>query len=177
MLEYTLKFAEKPNGKSSRISVGYNGFSNEEISSYRFIFGKPLVSTSYSVNVNDINDKINEDVNSGLLVFTEESTGAYKSKLIQMVNAGYVNAFFNFGDKWEINAGVRAENSTRETKYREVSDSFTSKFRKITKEKLDFTFGESQIFAQRPQQYPICGLKNHHQTSFYRGNAYRLRES
>jgi len=137
MLEYTLKFAEKPNGKSSRISVGYNGFSNEEISSYRFIFGKPLVSTSYSVNVNDINDKINEDVNSGLLVFTEESTGAYKSKLIQMVNAGYVNAFFNFGDKWEINAGVRAENSTRETKYREVSDSFTSKFRKITKEKLD----------------------------------------
>lgn len=138
MLEYSLKFAEKGNGKQNKISIGYNGFNNEEISSYRFVFGKPLVSTSFNVAVNDINDKINQDVDSGLLVFTEESTGDYKSKLIQTVNAGYVNAFFNFGSKWEINAGVRAENSVREIKYRQISDAFTAKYRKITKEKLDF---------------------------------------
>jgi outer membrane receptor protein involved in Fe transport len=138
MLEYNLKFMEKANGKSNKISVGYNGFNNEEISSYRFIFGKPLVSTSYAVNINDISDRINQDVNSGLLRFTEESTGNYKSKLVQMVNAGYVNAFVNRGTKWEVNAGIRAENSLREIKYRQISDAFTAKYRKITKEKLDF---------------------------------------
>jgi len=138
MLEYNLKFMEMPSGKSNKIAVGYNGFNNEEISSYRFIFGKPLIATSYTINVNDINDKINDDVNSGLLRFTEESTGDYKSKLIQMVNVGYVNAFFNLSSKWEVNAGVRAENSLREIKYRQISDPFTAKYRKITKEKLDF---------------------------------------
>ena len=137
MLEYNLKFTENQNGKSNKISVGYNGFSKEEISSYRFIFGKPLVSTSYTTEINNINDQINQDVESGLLRFTEESTGDYKSKLYQMVNAGYVNAFFNFGEKWEVNAGVRAENSIREIKYRQISDAFTAKYRKITKEKLD----------------------------------------
>lgn len=137
MLEYTMKFKEKENGKSNKIAVGYNGFNNEEISSYRFVFGKPLVSTSYTTNLNDINDNIANDVNSGLLRFTEESTGDYRSKLLQTVHAGYANMFFNFGTKWEINAGVRVENSTREIKYRQISDSFNSPFRKITKDKLD----------------------------------------
>ncbi|SCY46806.1 TonB-dependent receptor [Flavobacterium caeni] len=137
MLEYSLKFNEKANGKSNKIAIGYNGFNNEEVSSYRFVFGKPLVSTSYVASLNDIDDRINQDVASGLLRFTEESTGDYKSKLLQTVNAGYLNAFFNFGEKWEINAGLRAENSLREIKYRQISDDFSAKYRKIEKEKLD----------------------------------------
>lgn len=136
-LEYDWKFGEKSNGKSNKIAVGYNGFNNEEISSYRFVFGKPLIPTSFVANFNEIDEQINQDVASGLLRFTEESTGDYKSKLLQTVNAGYVNAFFNFGEKWEINAGVRAENSLREIKYRQISDAFTAKYRKIEKEKLD----------------------------------------
>jgi outer membrane receptor protein involved in Fe transport len=135
MLEYNLKLKE--NEKLKKISIGYNGFNNEEISSYRFVFGKPIIATSYVVNINEINSNIATDVNSGLLKFTEESTGDYKSKLHQTVNAGYANVFFNFTDKWEINGGARVESSIREIKYRDIGDSFTDKYRKLTKEKLD----------------------------------------
>ena len=137
MLEYNLKLNKTESGKSNRISIGYNGFSNEEVSSYRFIFGKPLISNTYITNINEISNPISNDVNAGLLNFTEESTGDYKTKLFQNVNSGYANGFLNFGEKWEINGGVRVENSIREIKYREIGDPFSAKFRKLTKEKLD----------------------------------------
>jgi hypothetical protein len=35
------------------------------------------------------------------------------SKLNQIVNAGYVNYLYNFGEKLEVNTGVRIENSDR----------------------------------------------------------------
>lgn len=137
MFEYNLKLAEKENGKSTKIAIGYNGVSNEEVSSYRFIFGRPLIPNSFVTSINTINSSIEEDVNAGLLNFTEESSADYKTKLYQNTNAGYVNAFFNFGEKWEVNAGVRAENFTREIKYKEIGDQFTSKFRKKNIEELD----------------------------------------
>jgi outer membrane receptor protein involved in Fe transport len=136
MFEYSLKLKEKANGKSNKIAIGYNGFSNEEVSSYRFVFGKPIIATSFITNINEINSSINTDVNSGLLKFTEESTGDYKSKLHQTVNAGYANGFLNFGEKWEVNGGARVESSVREIKYRNIGDSFTDKYKKLTNDKL-----------------------------------------
>ncbi|WP_394758707.1 carboxypeptidase-like regulatory domain-containing protein [Flavobacterium sp.] len=136
MFEYNLKFKEKANGKSNKVSIGYNGFSSEEISSYRFVSGKPLIPTSFVANINDLNDIVTSEVNSGLLRFTEESTADYKSKLYQNVNAGYANVFLNFAEKWEVNGGARVENSIRETKYRGIGDSFTDKYKKLTNEKL-----------------------------------------
>ncbi len=137
MLEYTLKFKEKENGKSNKISLGYNGFSNEEISSYRFIFGKAITNISYLANPNKLNANIENDVNNGLLVFQEQSNGDYKSKLYQNINSGYVNAFFNFGKKIEFNGGIRAENSLREIKYKGTFDPFDAKFEKFKTLKLD----------------------------------------
>ncbi len=138
LLEYNLNFTEKGNGKSNKLSVGYNGFNNEQIMSYRFLFGKPLVPSTDVVNLNDINQSISDDVNSGLLNFTEESLGDWKNKLLQNVNAGYVNGFFNFGEKWELNGGIRVENSMREIKYKESGTPFDSKYLKKTNERMDF---------------------------------------
>ncbi len=137
MLEYNLKLNKTESGKSNRVSVGYNGFNQEDVYTYRFIFGKPLISNSYTTNINNISEPISNDVNAGLLNFTEESTGDYKAKLYQNVNSGYVNGFFNFGEKWEINGGVRVESSIREVKFREIGDAFNAKYRKLTKENLD----------------------------------------
>ena len=136
MFEYNLKLKEKTNGKSNKFSIGYNGFSNEEVLSYRFLSGKSIIPISFNANFNEINTYIETDVNSGLLVFKEESNPDYKSKLYQNVNAGYINAFYNFGEKWELNGGMRAENTIREIKYRSLGDSFTDKYIKLTKEKL-----------------------------------------
>ena len=138
MFEYNVNLSKKENGKNNKLSFGYNGFSNEEVSSYRFIFGRPLFAKSYVTNINNISEIISSDVNNGLLNFAEESTGDYKTKLLQRVNSGYANVFLNFRDDWEVNGGLRIENSNREIKYRELGDPFNSKFRKLVKEKVDF---------------------------------------
>ncbi len=137
MFEYNMKFTEKENGKSNKLSIGYNGFSNEEVSSYRFIFGRSITALSYTVNPNEINNNIKNDVNNGLLVFQEQTNGDYKSKLYQNINSGYVNSFFNFGEKIEINGGFRLENSLREIKYKGTFATTDDKFKKYRTLKLD----------------------------------------
>lgn len=134
-LEYNLKFGSKE--KNNNLSVGYNNFLNDMESSYRFLSGKKNFDKTYIANLNSISSYINDDINNGVLFVQEESNGDYKVKLNQFVNAGYFNLFLNFGQKWDINAGLRAENSTREIKYRELGDPFGSKFRTQTDDKLD----------------------------------------
>lgn len=138
MLEYAVILKEKDNGKDTKLVVGYNGLSNEEVSSYRFVFGRPLLATPFVTNINTINDAIVNDVNAGLVKFTEESTGDWRSKLYQNVNSAYTNVFFNFVEKWNINGGIRVESSLREIKYRQTGDAFDANYRKLKKDKIDF---------------------------------------
>lgn len=138
MLEYAFKLKEHANGKDTKLTIGYAGLSNEEISSYRFVFGRPLLPTTFITNINNINDIIGDDVDNGLIRFTEESTGDWRSKLYQNINATYANAFFHIGEKWDVNGGLRLESSLREIKYRQTGDNFTANYSKLKKEKLDF---------------------------------------
>jgi outer membrane receptor protein involved in Fe transport len=135
LLEYNLKFG--PKEKKNNLSIGYNGFLNDMQSSYRFLSGKKNIEKNFTGNLNNISSYINEDINNGILYVQEESNGDYKVKLNQFVNVGYFNLFMNFGEKWDINAGLRAENSTREIKYREQGDPFGSAYRLKTDDKLD----------------------------------------
>lgn len=135
LLEYNLKFG--PKEKKNNLSIGYNGFLNDMQSSYRFLSGKKNIEKNFTGNLNNISSYINEDINNGIVYVQEESNGDYKVKLNQFVNAGYFNLFMNFGEKWDINAGLRAENSTREIKYREQGDPFGSAYRLKTDDKLD----------------------------------------
>jgi len=135
LLEYNLKFG--PKEKKNNLSLGYNSFLNDMQSSYRFLSGKKNIEKNYTANLNTISSFINEDINNGILYVQEESNGDYKVKLNQFVNVGYFNLFMNFGEKWDINAGLRAENSTREIKYREQGDPFGSVYRLKSDDKLD----------------------------------------
>jgi len=135
LLEYNLKFG--PKEKKNNLSLGYNSFLNDMQSSYRFLSGKKNIEKNYTANLNTISSFINEDINNGILYVQEESNGDYKVKLNQFVNVGYFNLFMNFGEKWDINAGLRAENSTREIKYREQGDPFGSAYRLKSDDKLD----------------------------------------
>jgi hypothetical protein len=139
MLEYALKLKEKDNGKDTKLVVGYNGLSNEEVSSYRFVFGKPFIAKSYIIDdINNINENIVDDVNNGLVKFTEESTGTWRSKLYQNINSAYANIFYNFAQKWDINGGIRVESSLREIKYRQNGDDFDANYIKLKMDKVDF---------------------------------------
>ncbi len=138
IIEYNLKFNEKENKKSNKLSIGYNLISNEEVSSYRFVFGRPITSLGqFKIDFNSPTELINNKVDNGLLLFTEESTGDYKTKLFNNINSGYANVFFNLGEKFEINGGLRAEKSIREIKFRTTSDAANVGFTKNTKTKFD----------------------------------------
>ena len=135
LVEYNLKFGEKE--RTNILSVGYNSTLNDMQSTYRFFSGRRNIEKNYTANLNSISENINDDINNGILYVQEESNGDYKVKLNQFVNAGYFNLFMTFGEKWNLNAGIRGESSTRTIKYREQGDPFGSAYRKKTDDKLD----------------------------------------
>lgn len=137
LLEYNWKFIQKDNGKNNRVSIGHNLFNNNLKSSYRIFSGLRTINKDYTSPINQIDSFILEDIHNGLLTVREETNPDYKNKLSQIVNAGYLNLFLNFGDKIEINGGVRAEKSDRELKYRSPNDLLTSPYRKLIEDKVD----------------------------------------
>lgn len=137
LLEYNFKFNEKENGKSNRLSLGYNVFENDLKSTYRIFSGQRTTNSNYTAPLNEIDAFIVEDINNGILAVKEESNSDYKVKMNQMVNSGYANAFFNFGNKLEINGGVRLESSTREIKFRPVGSIINGPYSKVNEDKLE----------------------------------------
>lgn len=136
LAEYSIKFGNKE--RLNNLTVGYNNFINDMESSYRFFSGRRNIEKNYTADLGTISKEINQDIDNGIVYVQEESNGDYKLKLNQFVNAGYFNLFWTFGEKWDLNAGLRAENSTREIKFREQGDPFGSPYRKKTDDKLDF---------------------------------------
>lgn len=139
LFEYNWKFGKEVDGKSNKLSVGYNGFRNNLYSTYRFLAGAPVgTQPEFTTNLNDVNAVIANDVANGNIVFREESNPDYKVKLDHFVNAGYANMFWNLGSKFEVNFGVRVENSDRKIKYRSITAaSFTEPYTKENDLRLD----------------------------------------
>lgn len=137
LLEYNFKFNEKENGKSNRLSLGYNVFENDLKSTYRIFSGQRTTNSNYTAPLNEIDAYIVDDINNGILAVKEESNSDYKVKMNQMVNAGYANAFFNFGNKLEVNGGVRLESSNREIKFRPVGSIINGPYSKVNEDKLE----------------------------------------
>lgn len=132
MAEYALKFGSKEE-KQHQLTVGYNGNVSETTSSYRFV--STSSAGSFSVPINSPDNQIEADLAAETFNFRESSNAQYKVKLAENTNAGYANLLLHFADKWEINGGLRAEQASRETEYRE-NGSFTDPFKKITIDKL-----------------------------------------
>jgi outer membrane receptor protein involved in Fe transport len=122
--EYNFNFGKEIDGKTNKLSVGYNSFRNNLSSIYR-LFATTSINGGLqtNTNINDINDQILADVENGLIKEREETNVEYKQKLDQFVNAGYANLLFNINEKFEINGGVRLETSDRVLKYRDLEES------------------------------------------------------
>jgi outer membrane receptor protein involved in Fe transport len=127
--EYNFNFGKEIDGKTNKLSLGYNSFRNNLSATYRlFATTSTNGGLQTNTNINDINDQILVDVENGLIKEREESTVEYKQKLDQFVNAGYANLLFNINEKFEINGGVRFETSNRVLKYRELNNQLTTEF-------------------------------------------------
>ena len=132
--EYNLKFGK--NDKKNEITVGFNSNSTETVSSYRFVSAVTNSHPSFSSPINDIDSVINSDLAAGNFNFRESSNAQYKVKLFEYTTAGFANLLFHFGEKWEVNGGLRYEKTYRETKYRE-NGSFDQPF---VKKKYDTNY-------------------------------------
>jgi outer membrane receptor protein involved in Fe transport len=139
MLEYNFKFNEKESNKSNRLSIGYNIFENDLKSIYRTLAGTRATNKNYTAPINTLESYIIDDINNGILTFREESGPEYKTKFNQLVNAGYLNLFWNFSEKFEVNGGARFEISNLLIKLRYPSDpGFDVPYSKIKKDKNYF---------------------------------------
>ncbi len=128
LAEYSLKFGK--NGKQNTLNIGYNGNSSAMQSSYRFISTIANNSGySFNTNANEIDTQIQQDLHNGIFSFKESSNTSYKVKLAESINAGYANLLLKFGEKWEVNGGVRVESTHKETKFRGLG-SFDDPFKK-----------------------------------------------
>ena len=134
MLEYSLKFGGAD--KKNKLAVGYNGSASLMQSSYRFITPvNSFTPNSFTIPTNSPDAQLNQYLADNAFSFRESSNATYKAKLKELANSGYANVLFKFADKWEVNGGLRAENTQRETKYR-VQGSFDDPFIKIKRDKL-----------------------------------------
>ncbi len=129
LLEYNLKFGKE---KDNKFTFGYNGNGSEMVSSYRFV--SPINNStpnSFTVPLNSLDTQLNTYIANNDFSFRESSNATYQAKLYEAANAGYANLLYKLNEKWELNGGLRLENTIRETKYREQG-SFTDPFKKLT---------------------------------------------
>jgi outer membrane receptor protein involved in Fe transport len=138
MAEYNLKFGK--DGKQNKLTVGYNGNISEMESSYRFVSSRG--GNPFTTNTNNINTKIIEDLNNNpepfnefSITFQESSNSTYKAILKESAHAGYTNLLLKFNDKYEVNAGVRVESTTKETTYKGLGN-FDDPFKVIKYDNL-----------------------------------------
>ncbi|MBF6607686.1 MAG: TonB-dependent receptor [Flavobacterium sp.] len=152
LLEYNLELGKAEASKPHKLTVGYNGYANQMESTYRFVFGKPNGSNTVTVPLNNIDASLQEHIESNFFSFREESNGDFNTKIMQNIHAAYVNAFFALG-KFEVTAGIRAESTIRETKYRDVGASFDDSF-KVTE------VNEMDILPALNLKYPLNDNSN-----------------
>jgi outer membrane receptor protein involved in Fe transport len=136
LLEYNFKTKVLQNGKSDLFTLGYNVFQNDLSSKYRIFATIRTINKNYTASLNNIDQYITEDINNGIIALREESNSDYKVKLNQIVNAGYANYLYHMGNKLEVNAGVRLENSNLLISYRNLGQVINSPFIKIKQDGL-----------------------------------------
>ncbi|MDI1306310.1 MAG: TonB-dependent receptor, partial [bacterium] len=132
--EYTLKFGKTE--KNNIFTAGYNGNMSDMTSSYRFI--TPVNNSapnSFTAPLNSLDTQLNGYLASNAISFRESSNATYQAKLKETANAGYANLLYKFGEKWEVNGGIRLESTMRETKYR-TQGSFSDPFKTLKYDNL-----------------------------------------
>jgi len=131
--EYAMKFGNLET-KQHQLTVGYNGNMAESETSYRFASSARPENASgpvaFTAPLDDIDTQISNDLQNGNAYFRESSNAQYKTLLSDNVNAAYATVLLHFGTKWEINGGLRAEQSSRDISYRE-NGSFSQPYEHI----------------------------------------------
>lgn len=136
MLEYSWLFGKKDIKDANKLTVGYNSYINKMDSRFRFLVSDRVGSNSVSFDTNTPDATLANEITNANFTYREGTNSTYKAKLLEYVNAGYADVAFKFSDVYEMNFGVRVEQSLRETKYRNPG-SFNDPYQKKSVEGLD----------------------------------------
>ena len=131
MLEYTWNFGKAELNNSHKLTVGYNSYVNNMESSFRFLVSERLNSNAITFTTNTPDATLASEITNSNFTYREGTNSTYKAKLLEYVNAGYTDVALKISDVYEINFGVRVEQSFRETKYR-TPGSFDDPYQKKT---------------------------------------------
>jgi len=138
LLEYSWNFGKKDVADSHKLTIGYNGYMNKMESSFRFLVSEFISgNNSLTFPTNTLDNLLANDISNNTFTYKEGTNATYKAKLNEIVNAGYADVAFKFGDKFDLNMGIRAEQTNKETFYKESGD-FDAAFKKIKTNKIDF---------------------------------------
>lgn len=120
MAEYVKKFGPEnaAGDKKYQLTAGYNGYYNKSETSYRFVTPDQN-GQSFTTAIDNVDTEFNKGLDAGAYNLRESSNAQYRTELEDITNAGYASALFHFGEKWEINAGLRFEQANRTILYRE----------------------------------------------------------
>jgi outer membrane receptor protein involved in Fe transport len=182
-LEYNYTFGAKDN----KLTFGYNGNRNYNETKYRFVNAVQNYSynSAFVVDPYNVDAQINQDLLDYKISFQESSNNTWKTKIEESVQAGYTNLLIKVTDKFDVNAGVRAENYVSITKYKEYG---ATKYTKVDKnlfyllpsvnlkyavnDNSNLRLAASQTYTKpvSMEAYPL-GIVNPDNT-VYQGNAY-----
>ena len=138
LLEYSWKFGNEDLTKAHKFTAGYNGYMNNVESVFRFLASNRIGGTGQiSVPTNTPDATFANEILDYNFTYREGSAENYKTKLAENVNAGYVDFFYRVSEKFELNFGARAEQTTNKIKYRKIGQTFSSPYITQTTTKLN----------------------------------------
>ena len=136
MAEYNWKFGNQDLAKSHKLTLGYNGYLNNVESTFRFLISQRLATNSATFSTNTPDAPLRNEIQNNNFTYNEGTNAIYRVKLLEFLNAGYADLALKLSEKYEINLGVRVEQTNRETKYREPG-SFDDPYKKLKVAKVD----------------------------------------
>jgi hypothetical protein len=127
LAEYTWKFGNEDPSKSHKLTAGYSGYINKIGSEFRFLGSRNGDSNVGVFPTNSPDEFFKTEILKNNFTYEEGTNSTYKAMLEEFINAGYFDLAFKFGEKIELNAGARIEQTNRETTYKE-SGSFSDPY-------------------------------------------------
>lgn len=127
LAEYSWNFGGEDLNSSHKLTVGYNGNIYDMDTTFRFLVSRASGAGS-TFNLNNIDSVLYSDLMAGNFYYSEASQANYNTKFRQLINAGYADLAYRFGEKLLVNAGIRLQNNTKTIKYRD-SGSFDDPFK------------------------------------------------
>lgn len=137
LAEYSWLFGKEDLSSANKLTIGYNGYINSMSSTFRFLVSQNLASNGGTFNTNSLDEQLANEIINSNFTYREGTNATYKAKQKEFVNAGYLDIALKFGEKIDLNAGLRVEQSKKTIKYRNSGLFDDPYITKITK-KVEF---------------------------------------